>query len=334
MNIKIPIVSSSEPRFWSDLKMWCQSVARRLNQNEKRIESVAASGAKAHPHQVLNTFDPIVVSSAYVKWQARAGYVYMNGTAYAHKDHVAGNFFDPIIDDDEKLDAVETYPVVSVYAVINELTGEWFYDVQKTRVVDLLDTYAAFTKIEVCRKVGIQLNQKIHSHIVIGSSGGSGSSGDTQLDHSWLPVQTSETQFSITKGTIYVGSLKTALLPTTATGLTIGTDYFIKVDWYSDINNPDVTWETSGGTDTDVIRYYPIIEFTGSTWDTLIRRQTNNLHIPNYPIPEMANTYVSKVLVFNAVTGVFEWVSAGLSYSVLQTLSTGAIGFDYVRVMA
>jgi len=154
--------------------------------------------------------------------------------------------------------------------------------------------------------------------------------GGAQLDHSFLPTQTSDTTFSITKGRVYVGMEATATLPTTASGLAIGTDYFIKVDWTSSFRAPVISWTTTGGTNTDLIRYYPIIEFTGSTWDTLIRRQTSDLNLPNYPIPEIPST-TPAVLVWNGTE--LEWVSASYDYSVFQRKADDSLGFDYVRAM-
>jgi hypothetical protein len=77
--------------------------------------------------------------------------------------------------------------------------------------------------------------------------------------------------------------------------------------------------------------HFQIIEFTSTTWESLIRRQTSDLHIPNYPIPELTAT-TPAVLVFNGTSLV--WVSATQDYAVLQRKADDSLGFDYVRVMA
>ena len=80
------------------------------------------------------------------------------------------------------------------------------------------------------------VQQFITEHIMLGFESG-------QLDHSFLPVKTSETQFSIPKGRVRVGNeVASTALPGTATGLTIGTNYYIKVDWYDTyFRAPNVT---------------------------------------------------------------------------------------------
>jgi hypothetical protein len=158
-------------------------------------------------------------------------------------------------------------------------------------------------------------------------------SGGASLDHSFKPVRTSATEFSITKGRIRVGSeVASTALPGTATGLLIGTSYYIKVDWSStNFRAPLVSWESgTAPANTDTTMHFQIIEFTSTTWESLIRRQTSDLHIPNYPIPELTAA-TPALMVFNGTSLV--WVSATEDYSVFQRKADDSLGFDYVRVM-
>ena len=165
--------------------------------------------------------------------------------------------------------------------------------------------------------------------------------GGTQLDHSFRPTQTGDTTFSITAGRVYVGvqgSLAIASFPAGDTSFATNTHFQIMIDWSSNINVPVVTWQAGtsfGNNATDaLIRYYPILEFgTAGDFSTLIRRQTNDIHAPTYPIPEIADKTKSNLLVWNDYSSVFEWIPTGATYSVLQTKDDGTIGFDYVRAM-
>ena len=179
------------------------------------------------------------------------------------------------------------------------------------------------------------VRQNITGHIpVIGGE-------EDQLDHSFRPVQESDTTFSITAGRVYVGvqgSLAIASFPAGDTSFSTNTHFQIRIDWSSNINVPVVTWMagTSFGNNATnaLIRYYPILEFgTAGDFTTLVKRQTNDIHAPTYPVPEIADKTKSNVLVWNDDSSIFQWVPAGAAYSVLQTKSDGTIGFDYVRVM-
>jgi len=159
--------------------------------------------------------------------------------------------------------------------------------------------------------------------------------GDVQLNHSLRPTDNGDDTFNITKGTIYIGKLSATLLPSTATNIDFSTNthFQIKADWTSDFRSPTVTWEagTSFGTNTDLIRYFPILEFgTPGDFSTLIRRQTNDIHIENYPIPQLPESGDAALLVFNS--GALEWVAPNETYDVLQLMADGKLGFDDARV--
>jgi hypothetical protein len=181
------------------------------------------------------------------------------------------------------------------------------------------------------------IEQYVFGHIPYG--------GGTQLDHSFLPTNNGDSTFDITTGSVYVGANALESLPSTATNISFATNthFQIKVDWSSNINAPSVTWEAGtsfGNNATDpLIRYYPILQFgTAGNFSTLVRRQTSDLHVPTYPVPEMSSSGDAAVLVWNGTPASgdprFEWLIPTADYSVLQLKANGEIGFDYVKVMA